>query len=156
MNLLVLRHAEAVPQAATDAERGLTEKGAKQAKTVGRFCAKEGIIPDVILSSPLIRARDTAQIVASCLEGKKLVRLEEGLRPGMNTERGLALLRKEAANSMVMLVGHEPDLSGFCASLLSAGDQTIHLRKAGLVMLSLAELKAGTGVLEFLLPVKFL
>ncbi len=156
MNLLVLRHAEAVPHAATDAERGLTEKGAKQAKTVGRFCVSQGLIPGLIFSSPLVRARDTAQIVASCLEGRNPVRLAEELRPGMTPERGLGLLRKESPHTTIMLVGHEPDLTRFCANLLGAEEQAIHLRKAGLVSMSLAELKAGTAILEFLLPVKFL
>jgi phosphohistidine phosphatase len=156
MNLFILRHAEAVQQAASDAERALTEKGVKQAKTVGRFCAEQGIKPDVILASPLVRARDTALLVACGLEAKNRVQIDDALRPGMDMARGLEVLQARGDCDNVMIVGHEPDLSAFCAGLLGAKAETVHLRKAGLAKLSLPELTAGAATLEFLLPVKFL
>jgi phosphohistidine phosphatase len=155
MNVFILRHAEAAQQGASDADRPLTDKGVKQAKTVGRFCAEHDIKPYLIISSPLLRARDTAQIVAGSLKGKVEIKIDDSLRPGMDTERGLALLEKQSVNA-VMLVGHEPDLSAFCAALLGAKNEAIHLRKAGLVEIDLTEFKPAGGTLEFLLPVKFL
>jgi phosphohistidine phosphatase len=156
MKLFVLRHAEAVSEAPNDGERQLTEKGIKQAKAVGRFLSNLEMIPELILSSPLIRARETAEIVAAQFSRAILVRLVDELRPGMRLEQALALLAQEAARPAVMLVGHEPDLSEFCAGLIGAVSESIHLRKAGLVRISLPEMKPGKGVLEFLLPVKML
>jgi phosphohistidine phosphatase len=64
MNLYLLRHAEAEEEAASDEERQLNNRGREQARTVGRFCARNDLYPGKILTSPLARARQTAQIVA--------------------------------------------------------------------------------------------
>ena len=70
MQLFLLRHAEAEPEAATDEMRALTAKGSKQAESVGKFCLKHGFVPEIILTSPLTRAEETARLVAGELNSR--------------------------------------------------------------------------------------
>ena len=156
MNLFLLRHAEAVPEASSDAERPLTERGAKQARTVGRFCRNHEILPELVLSSPLVRALETARIVACALDLAERLKIEDFLKPGMNIESAISLLEKYGDRTSVMIVGHEPDLGELASALLGSNKESLHIRKATLLRLSLPKLKPGTGTLEFLLPVKFL
>ncbi len=68
MLLYLLRHAEAEPYRADDFSRKLTDKGERQARLVGAFLDEKGLKPDLILSSPVLRARQTAIIVAEELK----------------------------------------------------------------------------------------
>ena len=130
MQLFLLRHAEAEPDAANDEKRALTAKGSKQAENVGKFCLKHGFVPEMILSSPLTRAEETARLVARELNLPKLVQIEEFLRPGMTAERALSGLResliglmkreKSPEKASIMLVGHEPDFSNLAGVLIGA------------------------------------
>ena len=67
MHLYLLRHAEAADRAPSDAARELTALGSEQAQTVGIFCKKHGIKPNLILTSPFRRAAQTADLVAAKL-----------------------------------------------------------------------------------------
>jgi phosphohistidine phosphatase len=156
MNLYLLRHAEAEEEAASDGERQLTERGREQARTVGRFCARNDLYPETIITSPLARARQTAEIVADQLKIADRVQVCGFATTGMTTEGALSGLKAFSDHSSVLLVGHEPDFSGFVAALIGGKDECIRFRKAGLAKVTLPKLKAGVGRLEFLLPVKFL
>lgn len=166
MQLLLLRHAEAEPDAASDAKRTLTPKGAKQAERIGKFCLEHGFVPELILSSPLTRAEETARLVARELNVPKLVQVEAFLRAGMTSERALSGLReslfsltkreKSRENVTIMLVGHEPDFSNFTGVLIGGRAESVHFRKATLMGVTLQELKPGAGTIEFLIPVKCL
>ena len=156
MNLFLLRHAEAIPETASDAERPLTERGTKQAKAVGRFCRDHEILPELVLSSPLVRALETARAVAGALDLVDRLKTVDFLKPGMGVESAISSLEKYWDRASVMMVGHEPDLSDLASALLGSGRDSLHLRKAALLRLSLPKLKPGSGTLEFLLPVKFL
>jgi phosphohistidine phosphatase len=166
MQLFLLRHAEAEPDAANDEARALTAKGSKQAENVGKFCLEQGFIPEMILSSPLTRAEETARLVARELNLPKLVRIEEFLRAGMTAERAfsglreflIGLMKRErySENASVMLVGHEPDFSKLAGALIGGRAQSVHFRKATLMGVTLQELKPGAGTIEFLIPVKCL
>jgi phosphohistidine phosphatase len=164
MHLLLLRHAEAEPNAATDAMRALTAKGSKQAESVGRFCLKHGFVPEMILSSPFARAEETARLVARALNLPRLVQIEEFLRAGMTAERALSGIRgaliefMKRENSLektrIMLVGHEPDFSNLTGALIGGRAESVHFRKATLVGLTFEELKLGAGTIEFVIPVR--
>jgi phosphohistidine phosphatase len=156
MLLFLLRHAEAEPQAANDEARALTDKGKKQAAKVGRFCAAHQILPDIILSSPFVRAHQTAKSVADELVLSKRVQIEEFLAVGMTPESALSGLDKYSGKSTIMLVGHEPDFSRLAGVLIGGQPGSIHFRKATLLSVSLQNLKPGAGTIEFLLPVRFL
>jgi phosphohistidine phosphatase len=156
MQLLLLRHAEAEPQAANDEARTLTEKGRRQAANVGRFCAGHDLLPEIILSSPVLRARETAKIVAHELGLSKLVQVEEFLTIGMSPESALSGLDKYSRKASVMLVGHEPDFSRLSGVLIGGLPGSVHFRKATLLSVSLQDLKPGTATIEFLIPVRCL
>jgi phosphohistidine phosphatase len=164
MQILLLRHAEAEPHAATDATRALTTKGLKQAENVGKFCLKHGLVPEIILSSPLTRAEETARLVARALDLPSLVQIESFLRAGMTADRALSgirasfieLMKKQNAleKTSMMLVGHEPDFSNLVGALIGGRAESVHFRKATLVGVTLQELKLGAGTIEFVIPVR--
>jgi phosphohistidine phosphatase len=155
MLLYLLRHADAESSAASDELRGLSEKGLRQAGDVARFCEAREIAPDVILTSPLLRARQTAEIVAK-QAGAELV-IQPWLTSGMIPDEALAELRAFSKMKSVMLVGHEPDFSQLAARLLGLpSSERLRLRKASLTCIEIESLKGGTGALQFMLPVKFM
>jgi phosphohistidine phosphatase len=156
LTLYILRHAEAEPEARTDAERALTSKGRDQAKAMGRFCGEHEIYPALILTSPLVRAQQTAKLVCKELGEKTKLETAEFLSPGMNPERAFAHLNKFSDPGPLMLVGHEPDLSELIAASIGGVSESIRLRKAGLAKLTLPEVKPGVGTLDFLLTPKLL
>jgi phosphohistidine phosphatase len=166
MQIFLLRHAEAEQEADSDAVRALTAKGLKQAESVGHYCLKHGFVPEMILSSPLTRAEETARLVARALGVPKLVEIEEFLRAGMTTERALSGLRrsflelmkreKSPERTSIMLVGHEPDFSNLTGALIGGRAESVHFRKATLVGVALRELKPGAGTIEFVIPVRCL
>ena len=166
MQLFLLRHAEAEPDAVSDEARTLTAKGSKQAENIGKFCREHGFVPEKILSSPLTRAAETARLVARELNLPKLVQIEEFLRVGMTAEQAFSGLRETLTDLMkrekcsekasIMLVGHEPDFSNLAAVLIGGRAESVHFRKATLMGVTLQELKAGAGTIEFLIPAKCL
>jgi phosphohistidine phosphatase len=165
MQLFLLRHAEAEPEAATDEMRALTAKGSKQAESVGKFCLKHGFVPEIILTSPLTRAEETARLVAGELNSPGLVQIAEFLRSGMTTERAISGLRQVLAGlgkekyqekRSIMLVGHEPDFGILAGILIGGCPESVHFRKAALMDLTVRELKPGGATIEFLVPVKCL
>jgi phosphohistidine phosphatase len=156
LTLYILRHAEAEPEARTDAERALTSKGRDQAKAVGRFCREHEIYPALILTSPLVRAQQTAKLVSKELGEKTKLETAEFLSAGMNSEQAFTHLNKFSDHGSLMLVGHEPDFSEFIAASIGGVSESIRLRKAGLAKLTLPETKPGVGTLDFLLTPKLL
>ena len=156
MLLHLLRHAEAEPYQADDCSRGLTEKGSKQARRVGCFMKEQCIRPEVILTSPVLRARQTAEIVAKLL-GKTTLTEIPWAACGMTPDVALAELSGFSKLDSVMIVGHEPDFSSLIASLIGVSrSESIEVAKASLVGVNLPNLRFGSGVLQYLLPVRFL
>ncbi len=155
MLLYLLRHADADTPAVTDDERRLSEKGVEQARHVARFCWANGVTVPLILSSPLLRAQETAQPVAEALGAE--LRVEPWLAAGMHPEAALEELKSHRALPGVMIVGHEPDFSLLIAHLLGLPSATqMHVRKASLTLLALDVFRAGTARLEFSLPCKLI
>ena len=157
MLLYLLRHAEAGPYQADDFSRRLTEKGIAQAGRVGEFLGRQGLSPDLILSSPVLRAKETAEIVSTKLAklGKPELLLAPWLACSMTPEIALHELADYKRLESVMIVGHEPDFSGLVATLLGAPfGEAINISKASLTIIDLARLTPGGGVLKLLLPVK--
>ena len=156
MLLHLLRHAEAEPYQADDFSRVLTEKGSKQARRVGCFMKEQCFRPDVILISPVLRARQTGEIVAKLL-GKADITEVPWAACGMRPDVALNELSGFAKLDSVLLVGHEPDFSNLIASLIGlARSESIQIAKASLIGVNLQRLQAGSGMLQYLLPVKFL
>lgn len=147
MNLFLLRHgiAEELDAAslAADAARPLVPKGRRQLRQAIQAWQAMELECDVILSSPLVRARQTAEMVAEALNFPLTV--AEELKPGGSVEK---LVRKIAglapAPKNVLLVGHEPDLSQLLSLLVTGQtDGGFALKKGGLARLKTDKLQAG-------------
>src|SRR5438270_13273231 len=121
MNLYLLRHGLAVEPGTlgyTEAERPLTPKGERKLHKIARAMQALELSFDCILSSPYVRARDTAEIVATELKLKKKIELTETLLPDGNARKLVELVKQlQPAPQSVLLVGHEPHLSGLISLL---------------------------------------
>jgi phosphohistidine phosphatase len=112
--------------------------------------------PEIILTSPVLRARQTAEIVAKLL-GKTAPTEIPWAACGMTPDVALAELSGFSKLNSVMIVGHEPDFSALIASLIGVPrSESIEVAKASLIGVNLTSLRFGLGVLQYLLPVKFL
>lgn len=156
MLLCFLRHAEAEDEASSDFERPLTPKGWEQCEKVSKFCARTGLLPDLILHSPVLRAEQTAQAVAKKLGG--IERIEcPWLACGMRPEAAAEHLREHLRFSTLFVVGHEPDFSSTIAWLLGTTSYAaIRIRKASLTGLSIRQMATGGASLEFSVPVRLM
>jgi phosphohistidine phosphatase len=122
LELLIVRHGIAVEPGTggmSDAERPLTDEGEKKFREAARGLAKLLPIPDVLLSSPLLRARQTAEIAAAAW-GKVRVAIDERLAGG-SVDDILSAVQEHGRGELVVIVGHEPDVSHLAAKLLGSG-----------------------------------
>jgi phosphohistidine phosphatase len=151
VRLHLLRHAHAgdpVEWDGDDALRPLTQKGRRQSERLGRFMSQHGIRPDVIVSSPKVRALQTAEIVAAELD--MTVRIDAGLGETFGQRELWGLLDGLGAREP-MIVGHDPDLSSLLAYLIGADG--IPMKKAALATIDLTtKLGDGEGTLRWLVP----
>jgi len=149
MELFLLRHGVAVERGARgftdDSARPLTPKGRRQLRKIAAAMQKMDLRFDLILSSPLLRAKQTAEIVATKLRLKKRLKFSNALAPGGDATILLRQLeRAKPSPEKLLLVGHEPDLSRLI-SLLVTGDLQLRLdfKKGGLCKLDVEKLRAG-------------
>ena len=120
----LLRHGDAENEAADDASRKLTEKGRRQAENAGKAMAALGVELDACLTSPKVRARDTAEV--ACRELGVSAEETDALRGG---EFDIADVT--AGRGEVLLVGHEPD---FHRAIQAATGGLVKLKKGGLAV----------------------
>jgi len=161
MDLYILRHGIAVepgtPGYASDADRPLTPEGERKLRQIADAMEALELSFDLILSSPYLRARQTAEMVAEALRARKKLELSDTLTPGGSTKKLVELLnRLDPSPDSVLLVGHEPYLSGLI-SLLVSGKETfaVVMKKGGLCKLTTESLKQGRcAVLQWLLTPK--
>ena len=161
MNLYILRHGIAVergtPGYAKDADRPLTPEGERKLQLIAEAMQALELNFDRILSSPYLRARQTAEVVAETYDAHKQLDFSDSLVPDGSTQQLVELLnRLRPSPESVLLVGHEPYLSGL-VSLLVAGKENfcVVLKKGGLCKLSTESLKHGRcAALDWLLTPK--
>lgn len=150
-----LRHAEAEDAISTDFERRLTPKGIDQAGKVAAFCRDHGLLPDLIVTSPVVRAKETAKIVAKELECDLVE--ERWLACGMDPTDCLREIAAFSHKDFILLVGHEPDFGDTIAHLIGLHNpSSLKIRKASLTLVDLPELVAGAGQLQFSIPARFM
>ena len=149
MNLYLLRHGIAVEHGAPgypkDADRPLTPEGERKLEQIAEAMEALDLSFDLILSSPFVRARQTAEIIAEALDARKKLEFSNSLACGGDTKELLDYLKRlQPEPENVLLVGHEPYLSGL-VSLLVAGTESccVVLKKGGLCKLSTELLKHG-------------
>lgn len=152
MNLLLIRHATADAHGLPggDFVRNLIEKGEKQAHRVGSFLAEHDLIPDIVLTSPVLRAKETAEILAE--EGCPKPIVEPWLACGMRPEVALHELSAYQDFKRVAIVGHEPDFSSLIEHILGAKSYSIRVKKTSIISLDLGRHPS----LNFSIPCKFL
>lgn len=149
MELFILRHgiaeATADPPSGGDGERALSAEGIEKMRRAAKGMKTLGLSFDLILSSPLRRAKETAEIVASAFAAEKKLRLTPALSPEGRAEEMIAELRKvRRRQKKILLVGHEPGLSRLISVLIS-GDKgaLIDFKKGALCKLACASLNYG-------------
>lgn len=157
-NLLLLRHgiAEERRPDLADGDRGLTGRGRDRTREVVERLVALGLTADRLLSSPLLRARQTAEIAVAAGWAPDLTLAAE-LAPGGAPLSRLPQWCEACGGDCLALVGHEPDLSGLAATLIGAPAGCLDLRKAGLIQLQLpVGAAAGQAVLVSLLRPRLL
>jgi phosphohistidine phosphatase len=158
MDLLILRHGKAGERGGDvpDEERSLTKKGIRDIRRVSRWMTRSGTVPDLIVSSPLPRAKETAEIVADRIAFPGEIALWDELMPGPDPALVSERLGELEGASLPLLVGHEPQLSSLAALLIGAGaDARIVLEKGGIAKIgNLSPGIGGTGDLQWLLTLR--
>ena len=161
MDLYILRHGKAGKRDGSftdDRKRPLTAKGRKEMEEIALWIASSGIEPDWIATSPLVRARETAEIVARALGVMDRLEEWEDLAFGQGPEAILEKLSAKGSGTQGMVVGHEPLLSETMAMLISSdGSARIAMAKGGLAKIREVQFDPlATGELEWLVTPKFL
>ncbi|MBV8487672.1 MAG: phosphohistidine phosphatase SixA [Planctomycetaceae bacterium] len=146
--LYILRHGIAVPHGTpgvAEDDRPLTAKGEQRIKQIGRCLAAMGLEPERIITSPLPRARRTAQIVAQELHRTERMEITSALTAGENAQ-SIADWLSVRSESRLMIVGHNPALSDLVSLLLTGevGRLTCDLKKGGIAAFFDSP-NAGTG-----------
>ena len=150
MELYFLRHGEADwPEwKKSDDERPLTKRGKREIRDVAKFLDRLKVRPNLIVTSPLPRAAQTAEIAADYLKAK--LRKDELLAPGFGASKLPTVLKRHGAR-VLMLVGHEPDFTQVISELTGA---SLKLSKAGVALVDL-DPESEEGKLLWLFPPKF-
>ena len=146
MKLCFLRHTTAVDSAPRDAVRALTPVGEKEAQIAGAGLAKLGVAPAVILSSPLLRARQTAQLAAQSLNFTGTCLALTELANDHSTAELLRALQPYRPVSAILLVGHMPSLAGYLTDLVGVA-LVAGFGKGSAALVELPALRLGVGKL---------
>jgi phosphohistidine phosphatase len=150
MQMYFLRHGEAdwPDWTKSDDERPLTDFGKKEVRQIAKLLGRLKVRPDLIVTSPLPRASQTAKITAEYLRAN--LREDEALQPGFGMSE-LRTVLKRHRSKVLMLVGHEPDFTDVILGLTGA---TLKLSKAGVALLDV-DSELDKGKLLWLFPPKF-
>jgi phosphohistidine phosphatase len=160
MDILVLRHGDANPatkKVMNDSKRGLSDSGIKEIENVSELFDKFEIKFDYIYSSPLKRAKQSADIISKNQKKSKTVELAE-LKPEGGVEELCKKIAKQKENSTILIVGHNPLLVNFINYIISSGNgQNLTLKTGGLVKIKTLSLEPQLkGELEWLLAPKLI
>jgi phosphohistidine phosphatase len=157
MTCYFVRHGAAIAPGewrGSDFDRPLTEKGRENTARVGRRLAKLGIRLERIVSSPLLRALQTASILASALDAEDRVVEDVRLADGFSPSRLAEMLRDRASGETIMFVGHEPTMSATAGQIV--GGASIDFKKGAIACVELTDARAPAGTLRWLAPPKLL
>ncbi len=158
MDLFVLRHGKAGQSSGEpdDSERALTTPGREEIRDIARWMRRERFRFDVIASSPLIRASETAGIVARILDRKDRLVIWEELAPGGDPDTVCYRAAQSGNEVDILIVGHEPDLSGMVGRIISrSGPASLVIAKGGLAKIrNFSFERQPSGDLQWLLTPK--
>jgi phosphohistidine phosphatase len=162
MLVVLFRHGPAGSRDASrwpdDGQRPLTEKGAERTRDAARGLGRLLKKTPLVITSPLVRADQTAVILHRVLEPKKPVETLDALRPGGSLRAVTKRLETCGANDVVILVGHEPDLGKLAGMLVFGAPATgLPLSKSGACVVTyVGPVRAGEGRLHAFLPPRLL
>jgi phosphohistidine phosphatase len=157
MELIVVRHGIAVELGTAgvrrDGDRMLSKEGQRKTRLAAEGLAALGIRPDLIATSPLVRAVETARILANALGVRRPLETSDVLAPGWSPEETIAWLR-ERSESSLMLVGHMPDVADLAATLASGSQEMgLEFKKACVCGLTCPPpVRKGGAALRYHLP----
>jgi len=159
MELYLIRHgiaAERGEEYPDDSKRPLTSKGIASLRREAKSLHALGVTFDQIITSPLVRTRQTADILAEALEGKPPVATSDALAPAGTPAAVIQELTKHARKARVALVGHEPNLGELAARLIGA-KRPLEFKKGAICRMDFEVLPPkGIGQLRWFLPPKVL
>ena len=157
--LYLIRHgiAEARGEAwPDDTKRPLTDEGITRLRREARGLARIDVTLDVVLTSPLVRTRQTADAIAGSFDPRPPVVAVESLAPGGSYQAVLADLEKQARRSRIALVGHEPGI-GELAARLAGSKHAFEFKKGAVCRIDIETFPpAGPGTLRWFLTPKIL
>jgi phosphohistidine phosphatase len=161
MQLYIVRHGIAIgredPRCPSDPERYLTEEGVEKTGQVAKGVAALGATADLLLSSPYVRATQTAEIFASALDyAKQKIRRTDLLLPGAEPSLLFRELARDKQVSSVFLFGHSPQLDDIIATALGSKRHVTSLKKTGVALLEVKRLSPPIGLLVWLATPKLL
>lgn len=142
VELYIVRHAIAAARGEEwpdDDKRPLTARGVSRFKDVVEGLKKLGVEVDEIFTSPLVRAKQTAELLSGGLAGKPPVKVLDALSPGHAPSSVLAQLARASRRRRVALVGHEPGLGELAAHLIGAG-RALPFKKGGVCRIDVESL----------------
>ena len=154
MQIFFLRHANAGEpklNPTKDEKRRLDKLGIEQSHDVGRALAAMNISVDIIVSSPLRRATQTASVVANEIDYEDKVITDSALRPDATYEHFQELLRRYSRKEAIMVVGHNPTMTEFLNRLIGAAN-SVELKKGAVARVEKEGRKAA--VLKWCMPPK--
>ena len=161
MQLFIVRHGIAVdredPKCPADPDRFLTEEGMEKTRQVAKGVSEVGAIPELMITSPYLRALQTAEIFAEELGySKQKIRKSELLLPGAEPLQLFRELAKDKDLSVVFVFGHAPHLDDVVATALGSKHHISALKKAGVALVELRRLVPPSGELVWLATPKLL
>jgi phosphohistidine phosphatase len=158
MILYIVRHAWAGdagdPRYPDDRQRPLTDEGRKRFGRVVKKLIRRGFNPALVASSPLVRCRQTAEVISQRVPGGPQIVLRSELAPGSDLDGLLAWTAEQAVPSLAW-VGHAPDVGCLAAALVGDGRAALHFAKGSVAALKFEDRPApGGGELLWLMSAK--
>lgn len=155
MNLYIIRHAIAEEEypSGDDSQRALTEKGGKKMRQIAKGLRILGVEFDAILSSPYLRAQETAEILADVFKMKKQIAFSDNLVPMGDPDLLIAEINEKYTVDSLAIIGHEPYLTTLTSLLVGQGSPVdLILKKGGVCRLATDDLHhSHHAALEWLL-----
>lgn len=139
-----------------DSKRPLTDDGIERMRRAARGLVRLGVTLDVVLTSPFVRARQTAELVAAAFSDRPPLVVIESLTPNGSFQGLLNDLEKQAKRARIALVGHEPDL-GEVAARLGCMRRALEFKKGAVCRIDVKTIPpAGAGTLRWFMTARML
>lgn len=139
-----------------DSQRPLTDEGKAEMKQIAQALKRLNVKPDLVVASPLTRAKQTADIIREVLGGPDELKITDTLAPGGSPSSVYKYLKQFASAEEIFLVGHEPDIGMLAANMLWGGnDMVIPFKKGAVCRVDVYDLPSSSpGTLKWFMTPK--